>query len=187
MEEVYTIRELAALVGAPWQTVAAWKRNGQIPAKAVTPEGKIIKSVIGPLVEAYKNAPPQPTPSNKRKSKMGNSFSPEIREKAVRMFKQGQSQRKIAKKLGCAPETVRRWKQLYEESIAARPIVENDTPNEKATIPKKAKSVEFEEFVRGYWQEGTRAVDVLLLPPEIGPLVLNYVNEALKYAYERLR
>ena len=118
---------------------------------------------------------------------MGKSFSPEVREKAIRMFKQGQSQRKIAKKLGCASETVRRWKQQYEESIAARPVVENGTPNEKAIVPKKVAPVDFDNIVRGYWQEGTRAVDVLLLPPEIGPVVLRYVNEALKYAYERLR
>jgi len=41
--------------------------------------------------------------------------------------------------------------------------------------------------VRNFWNEGTRAVDVLLLPPEFGPKVLNYVNEALKYGFETLR
>ena len=47
--------------------------------------------------------------------------------------------------------------------------------------------MDFDTFVRNFWHEGTRAVDVLLLPPEIGPKVLSYVNEALKYGFETLR
>jgi hypothetical protein len=45
----------------------------------------------------------------------------------------------------------------------------------------------YEDFVREYWQEGTKATDVLLLPPEISPAVVRYVNEPLKYAYDQFR
>lgn len=35
--------------------------------------------------------------------------------------------------------------------------------------------------------EGSRAVDVLLMPSEVGTQIVHYVNEALKYAFEKLR
>ena len=92
----------------------------------------------------------------------------------------------------------RRWRIKYMASkVTNRPKqteVEKKQPaakklgtDEGTIVPKKVTAAEVENVVRAYWQEGTRAVDVLLLPPEIGPTVLRYVNEALKYAHDRLK
>ena len=192
-EEVYTTRELAAAMGISRQAIITLKRNGTIPANAITPDGSYIKSVVTPLIEAYTNASP---PADGYE--IAKSYSPEIREKVVRMLEQNLSNKQIAEEVGCGPEAVRRWRIKYMASKSANHpkqtgvekeqlAAKSPRADESTIAPKKAASVEAEDVVRGYWQEGTRAVDVLLLPPEIGPTVLRYVNEALRYAHDRLK
>ena len=38
-------------------------------------------------------------------------------------------------------------------------------------------------FFREFWQDDSRGVDVLTLPPEISAAVVKYVNAALKYGW----
>lgn len=125
MEEAYTIKELAAKAGVPWQTVAAWKRSGKIPPEAVTTDGHFLKSVIDPLLESgvFQNSPPEPRP----------------------------------------------------QKCVAR------------TAKKDSDDSTFEEFARMYWQEGSKAVDVLLMPTETSTLLINHVNDALRFAWEKLQ
>ena len=235
--EVYNIKELAIALGVPWQTVMAWKRNNQIPSASMTPDGKFIKSVIDPFIEWYKNNPATDTPmrqemgrqlslpqnnsqhSDMAKKKTKITYSPEVRQKAIRLLtEQKLSTAEVAKKLGCSYQTVVNWQK--KEEGASAPAKSKATPKASVTAPEvkasaapaeispesvvtspevsvkpSPKSVQqrllpeldFDTFVRNFWNEGTRAVDALLMPPDIGPKVVNYVNEALKYGFETLR
>lgn len=83
-------------------------------------------------------------------------------------------------------------------------LIENGTlvpdPAEKpspASRPKSVKSpatpvppqsfseapVSREEFMRNFWKQDDRAVDVLTMSPEAGALIVNFVNKALEYGY----
>ena len=71
-----------------------------------------------------------------------NSFSPEVRERAVRMVLEHQDDhrsqwgaiRSIAEKFGCAPETLRAWvrKAERDEGLAPRPDDPGDVPSQGA-------------------------------------------------------
>jgi transposase-like protein len=246
IEEVYNIKELAVAMGVPWQTVMAWRRNHQIPSASMTPDGKFIKSVIDPFIEWYKNNPATDTPMRQEmcrqlslpqkdshpdmaKKKTKITYSPEVRQKAIRLLtEQKLSTAEVAKKLGCSYQTVVNWQKKEEGSPApakskassretsAAPVVTTSavtssessvtapevkaseasseispevsvTPSPKPVQQRLLPELDFDTFVRNFWNEGTRAVDALLMPPDIGPKVVNYVNEALKYAFETLR
>ena len=231
-EEVYNIKELALALGAPWQTVMAWKRSNQIPSASMTPDGKFIKSVIAPFIEWYRNDPDTPklqgmgrqvslpqnnsltnndsqTQNDSQGSDMAKktkkiTYSPEVRQKALRLLTEKKlSAYEVAKRLGCSNATVLSWQKKEQASAAATetkatPKASEEAPaasvnpspkteQQKSEQQKLLPETDFDIFMRNYWNEGTRAVDVLLLPPEIGPKVLNYVNEALKYSFETLR
>ena len=62
-------------------------------------------------------------------SKTTNKFSPEVRERAVRMVLEHEAQHpsrwatilSIAAKIGCTPETLRRWVRQQERDTGQRP------------------------------------------------------------------
>lgn len=204
MEEVYTAEELAAIMAVPCQTVWAWKRSGQIPQKSITPEGTFIKSIIDPLIELFKqNAPitpdsnqPQtimPTEPKKSKPSAKKNYSPKVKKEAMRLiFEEKQTLEQAAATIGCSVGAIRQWKAKHQKSKkpasgAKTQKTPRQQPQGNTTSTPKKSSIGFDEFARQYWQEGTRAVDVLLLPPEIGPKIVNYVNEALRYAFDKLQ
>ena len=45
--------------------------------------------------------------------------------------------------------------------------------------------ISFDEFVHGYWNECADAMDVMLLPPDLMPKAIQYVNNVLRYAYDQ--
>jgi len=49
-----------------------------------------------------------------------------------------------------------------------------------------APVVTFDAFVHAYWNECPGATDLLQLPPDIMPTAVEYVNNVLRYAYDRL-
>ena len=133
-------------------------------------------------------------------------YSPEVHQEAIRLLsEQNLSAAEVAAKLGCSYWSVVNWrkkeerirgmrigkrvrkrtrgKERGEEDKTPAPLPTSPAPLEKSPRP----STDFDTFVKNFWNKGTRAVDVLLLPPEIGPKVLNYINEALKYGFETLR
>ena len=207
-EEVYNTKELALALGVPWQTVVAWKRNHQIPSASMTPDGKFIKSVIDPFIEWYKNNPTTDTPMRQAvhrqlslpKTKSQHStmakkkitYSNDVRQEAIRLLTEGKlSAAQVAKRLGCSYNTVLSWQK--KEQCSTTPVKPKASPKVPITPSPNSKQQEllpemdFDTFMRNFWNEGTRAVDVLLLPPELSPKVVNYVNEALKFAFETLR
>jgi len=203
MEEVYTVNELAQVMGVSGQTVISWKENNQIPPKAMTVEETFIKSVIDPFVEIYKNtSPPEPQtnqytqdmPAKKAKKKSVNkkNFSAKSRNEAMRLlFEEKLTLKAVAAKIGCSVASLQTWKKHHipaetEVSVPKKAVL----PKVAQSQPKKAvvtPQITFDDFVRSYWKEGTKAVDVLLLPPEISQMVSRYVNEALRYGWEKLQ
>ena len=76
--EVYTVRELADHLGTSWQTVAGWKKRGVIPAKAVTEDGTLKKSVVDPLIADGTLQPPGGTTAQpKQKTKPVSQGQPD--------------------------------------------------------------------------------------------------------------
>ena len=131
------------------------------------------------------------------KKKIKKTYSQDARQEAIRLLtKEKLSAAAVAKKLGCSYGTILSWQKKEQEmaTTAAKPKATPEAPTEVTVNPspkpeqrKLLPEVDFDTFVRNFWNEGTRAVDVLLLPPELSPRVVNYVNEALKYAFETLR
>jgi transposase-like protein len=192
-EEVYTIEELSQIMGVSRQTVASWKQSNQIPAKAMTPEGAFIRSVIDPFIEIYKRTPPDSKPSphtmttekNQANLPSGKKGYPlKVKKEAMRLiFEEKFTMKEVAERIGCSVNTIQSWKKKHKKP-------RKSASQENAPLPvsrsKTVAHLPYEDFVRNYWNDGTKAVDVLLLPPEIGPEVIRYVNEALQYAYDRL-
>jgi hypothetical protein len=74
--------------------------------------------------------------------------------------------------------------------ILSPPESRNLSPQQLKNLSDMSKTLQkipYDVLVHDYWQEKMRAVDILLLPPEIGSKIVNFVNEALRYAYENLR
>ena len=92
--------------------------------------------------------------------------------------------KEVAAQIGCSVNSIQSWKKQYKVQESGEPtpkkVVRPKVPQVKATTP-----ITYEEFVRDYWSSGTKAVDVLL-SPETGPEIVRYVNEALRFAYDRL-
>ena len=122
------------------------------------------------------------------------SFSPKIKEKALRLVAEGElTQKQIATKIGCSINAIQQWKAKYQGSDESVPSVPKKTKKRGKRLPiieKQAASAESQiacdDFVRNYWSENKRAADVLRLPPEIAPEAVRYINDVLRYAYERL-
>ena len=73
-------------------------------------------------------------------------FSPEVRERAVRMVSdhraeygsQGEALTSIASKIGCSPETLRKWVQRAEIDSGQRPGITSD---EQARIKELEREI----------------------------------------------
>jgi len=207
--EVYTVNELAQVMGVSNQTVISWMENHQIPLKVMTAEGTFIKSIIDPLIAIYKNTPPSEPQSNqhtqtmpakkaKKKAVTKQGFPAEAREQAmILLFEEQLTMKDVAAQIGCSINTIQSWKKNYKQAetkaepeVPASKKIVKKAVKPKTTKPQPTKAVAspqiaFDDFVRNYWNEGSKAVDVLLLPPEISQMVSRYVNEALRYGYER--
>ena len=145
------------------------------------------------------SADPKPTKKATRKG-----FSAKTKEKAMRLIAEGTlTQKQVAAKIGCSINAIQQWKAKFNES-------DGSTPSAPKRAAKRAKGkkrgkkaarrtlrgkvamtvvtprTSFDEFVRDYWNNNASAADVLLLPPEIAPKAVQYVNDVLRYAYEQL-
>lgn len=77
---------------------------------------------------------------------------------------------------------------LLESGVLQNSASESPPQKSVARSSKKESAAQsFEEFARSYWQEGTKAVDVLLMTSETGGLLINHVNNALRFAWDKLR
>jgi len=138
----------------------------------------------------------EPTPTQKAGRK---SFSPKIKEKAMRLIAEGElTQKQVADKIGCSINAIQQWKAKYKEMDESAPAFPKKASRKKSKrrgkrLPKNVEviaveesRIAFDDFARNFWSENPRAADVLLLPPDITPEAVRYVNDVLLYAYEQL-
>ncbi|MCL2624386.1 MAG: transposase [Planctomycetaceae bacterium] len=140
----------------------------------------------------------QPQKSGSRKqtsrAKGKKHFSAKAKKEAMRLLREEKlSYQQIADQIGCSVTTIKNWKaalpRFKKSSLnpTPTPMDSRRQPNDDKPTTKREPQVTYDDFVRGYWNGGggKRAVDVLLLPPEIGPEIVRYVNEALRYGYDQ--
>jgi transposase-like protein len=149
------------------------------------------------------------------KKKTGrNGFSQEVKAEALQMLRDGYTQQQAADHVGCSTFSIQQWKKAeakagktkvaVKETVngagTAEPAVKSVKKGRKGkrrrkkgvavsavgTVPSGKTPITFDEFVQGYWKKCEGASDVLRLPPDIMPKAVQYVNDVLRYAYERL-
>jgi len=112
------------------------------------------------------------------------------------MYKAGYSGAEIAAKFECSLETVSsvieiatRKSQIVQRiaSMSISNVV--DTPGEDTESPvvETPPTIPLETLVRDFWADKARAIDVLLLPPDIRLKIMESVEQALFYAWNTLR
>ena len=140
--------------------------------------------------------------STKKAARKG--FSTKAKEKALRLIAEGTlTQKQVAAKIGCSINAIQQWKAKYKEADGSTPSVPKKAtkrakgkkrgkkagrriPRNNETVTVIQSRTSFDEFVRNYWNNNPSAADVLLLPPDIAPEAVQYVNNVLRYAYEQL-
>ncbi len=78
-----------------------------------------------------------------------NRFSPEVRERAVRMVLEHQGEhgsqwgaiRSIAEKFGCAPETLRSWIRRVERDQGLRPGLTTDERERVKSLEREVREL----------------------------------------------
>ncbi len=120
---------------------------------------------------------------------------PKQQERIVAMYESGFSGAEIAEKFDCGLAAVA---SVIDIALRKSRIVERMTFLPDSKIPgnfvmetkfatsKPTSQISFEALVRNFWSDETRAVDVLLLPPEHRLMIIESVKQALSYASETL-
>ncbi|MCL2006001.1 MAG: transposase [Planctomycetaceae bacterium] len=126
-----------------------------------------------------------------KKAKTGKrGFSAADKAEAMRLiYEEKWTAKDVALHFNCSANAVQNWKTQHKK---AKPAVfeefeKDEYDAEQDMVPvktvKPVPHVSFDAFVRAYWKE--RAVDVLLMEHAVSAEVTKYVNEALRYAYDR--
>jgi len=119
----------------------------------------------------------------KRRASSKRGFTPADKSEAIRlMVEERYTQKQVAAHFKCSLATIQSWKSQYKQGKVAGPTTaaEQRQASEKAVAPSR---IPYEGFVRKYWQENGRAVNVLLMDQAIRTEIFKYVEEALQYAY----
>ena len=123
-------------------------------------------------------------------------FSPKKRERMLTMYKEGYSGAEIAAKFNCDLEIVASVIELAtRKSQIHQRITAMSNPNATdesiaTTEPPMLETqpqIPLDTLVRNFWADKTRAVDVLLLPPDLRMKITESVEQALAYAWKTLR
>jgi len=140
-------------------------------------------------------------------------FTPEIKAETLRLIRdENYTAKQAAQYAGCSINAINDWKaaaKVGKIKVAAKgtsngaetaePAVKTVKKAKKtkrrkrngitrttvATAPAEKPSITFDEFVQGYWSECDGANDVLRLPADIMPKAVQYVNDVLRYAYDK--
>jgi transposase-like protein/uncharacterized protein (DUF433 family) len=150
-----------------------------------------------------------------RPSGYAGQLSPTKRGKMLALYEAGFSGAEIAEKFGCDLAMVASVIGITTEktqnthSTSSTPIsdedqqrivklYEGDTTLEPNTTSKPIKDtitttletplqISFETLVRDFWSDESRAVDVLMLPPDFRSVITENVEQALAYAWQTLK
>lgn len=148
----------------------------------------------------------------KKKASGRNGFTPETKAEALRLIRdEGYTLMQAAEYAGCSVAAITLWKrevksgkikvaarETSKEAMVAEPTVMSAKKTRKTRRRRKAiakttvattstvkPAITFEKFVQNYWSESKGASDVLRLPADIMPKAIQYVNDVLRYAYNR--
>ena len=150
----------------------------------------------------------------KKKNANRYGFTPEIKAEALRLIRDERyTAKQAAEYAGCSLNAIQNWKA--EANAGKIKVVAKGTSNEGDTAEptvkavKKAKKtkrgrrkgvkkttvattapavkpiITFDKFVQGFWSEYPEAMDIMRLPPDITPKAVQYINDVLRYAYNR--
>ena len=117
---------------------------------------------------------------------------PKKRKRMLTMYKEGYSGAEIAAKFECNLETVAsmielatRKSQIVQRiaSMSNLNAVDNSTVNIESPVSETPPHIPLETFIRNFWTDQVRAVDVLLLPPDFRLKIMESVKQALVYAW----
>jgi len=122
-------------------------------------------------------------------------FTLKLRDRIMTLYKAGFSGTEIAAKFDCDLETVAsviaratgtsrnvpHHATLPKSNAAAKP---DDSPQAPASESRPPLSLE--TLLRNFWADKARAIDVLLLPPDIRLKIMESVEQALLYAWNTL-
>jgi hypothetical protein len=150
----------------------------------------------------------------KKKNANRYGFTPEIKAETLRLIRdESYTAKQAADFAGCSLNAIQNWKAAANAGkikVAVKGTSNGAESAEPAVKPvKKAKKtkrgrrkgvkkttvatiaptvkpiITFDEFVQGYWSEYPEAMDIMRLPPDITPKAVQYVNDVLRYAYDR--
>ena len=117
-----------------------------------------------------------------------DKFGPRDRRRMIIMHENKHSESQIAEEFGCDNETV-----ATAIRIAVRRSQLQETITETAVMPVSVKqesperSLSHAELLYGFWQADNRAIEMMLLPPNVRSKILEYVNDAVLYACDQFR
>ena len=145
----------------------------------------------------------------KKKASDRYGFTPEIKAEALRLIRDEKyTAKEAAEYAGCSLAAIQQWKAAAKAgkikvaangAETAEPVVKS-VKKAKKTKRRRRKAttvstvaittvakpmITFDEFVQGYWSEYPEAMDVMRLPVDIMPKAVEYVNNVLRYAYNR--
>jgi len=150
-----------------------------------------------------------------KKASTKKSFTPEEKTEAVRLITQGNyTLKQAAAEMGCSVASLQNWKKAADMETTAEPTVKStkkrgkkktkkalkkatkksakkvakapwQTKGVTGTAPVGQPPISFDEFAQGYWRL-PEASGILSLPSDIIPEAVQYVNNVLWYAYDRL-
>jgi len=140
-------------------------------------------------------------------------FTPEIKAEALRLIRdENYTAKQAAEHVGCSESAIQLWKA--DAKAGKIKVAANGTSNgaetaepavKPAKIAKKTKRgrrkgvkkttiaiapaekpiITFDEFVQDFWRDHPEAMNIMCLPPDITPKAVQYVNDVLRYAYNR--
>jgi len=141
------------------------------------------------------------------------TFSPEDKVEAIRLInEEGYTQQQAADHIGCSVFSVQQWRRKSAKKSrkkAKKDIAGIDLAEPMAKVKRRRRRSQkakrrqqrgvalapaavkpqfaFDELVQKYWSKSADTVAVASLPPDIAPKVMQYVNNALRYAHEKLQ
>jgi len=96
--------------------------------------------------------------------------------KIVELYRDGGSTREIGKKWGCARQTI-------ADILRRAGILRS---GDRMPTVQRQEPLTLTEMERRFWQDEDRAVDMIMLPPDLRSRILGHVRDVLRYAFETL-
>jgi len=113
-----------------------------------------------------------------RPRRFGGQVPPKVRNQMLTLYKECYSGAEIAAKLNCDIAIVA---SVIEFATRKSQIVQRI-----ANMSKSQPPISLETLIRNFWADKARAVDALLLPPDLRLIITESVEQALTYAWNTL-